>query len=465
MARDVDGPDGSDGRSERARAILDAAQRAATYGDGVRDRDVVPTDEAVAALAGFGERVPEGPMPAADVLATLDRLGSPATMAVNGGRYFGYVTGGTDPAAQAAAILAGAWDQNAALPVMSPVAAHLDALAAAWTCDLLGLAPTAVAAFCGGATVANLTGILAGRDALLARQGWDVDRRGLAGAPALRVVTGAEAHSSVFKALRMAGIGRDAVTTVPTDHCGRLVAAEFPAVDDHTLVVLQAGNVNTGHSDPFAEVVGRARRAGAWVHVDGAFGLWAAVAPARRHLVAGVEGADSWATDAHKWLNVAYDSGIAVCARGEDLARAFATEAAYLASGAGRAPMHLSVQMSQRARAVEAWAVYASRGRQGLAEVVEAGCRHAARLAERLAAGGAEVLAPVVLNQALVSFGDDATTDATIAALQRAGTLWAGATTWHGRRALRLSVSDESTTDADVERAADAILACRAAVA
>jgi glutamate/tyrosine decarboxylase-like PLP-dependent enzyme len=443
---------------ERAGIVIDAAQRAARYVAGARARQVVPSPEALAALGGFGTALPDGPVPAAEVLDTLDRLGSPATVVSNGGRYFGFVTGGTDPAAEGAAILAGAWDQNAALPVMSPIAAHLDALAAGWVCDLLGLPASGEAGFCAGASVANLTGILAGRDALLDRLGWDVARRGLAGGPALRVVTGAEAHSSVHKALRMAGIGLDAVEAVPTDECGRVVAGAFPAVDDRTLVVLQAGNVNTGHSDPFAELIGPARRQGAWVHVDGAFGLWAAAAPARRHLVAGVEQADSWATDAHKWLNVGYDSGIAICARGDDLRRSFATDAAYLAFDGPRAPMHLSVQMSQRARGIEAWAVLASRGRRGLADLVEGCCRRATRLADQLAAGGAEVLAPVVLNQALVAFGDDAVTDATVAALQAGGTAWAGGTVWQGRHALRLSVSDEATTDDDIDRTAAAVL-------
>ena len=445
---------------ERADLLLDAARRAARYVANAGERSVVPTEEAVAALAGLGPDLLDGPVPPAEVLDRLDRLGSPATVVTNQGRYLGFVTGGTDPAGHAAATLAGAWDQNAALPVMSPVAAHLDRLAARWTCELLGLPAGAVAAFCAGATVANLTGILAGRDALLHRLGWDVAERGLAGGPPLRVVTGAEAHTSVLKALRMAGIGRAAVTFVPTDGCGRVRPAAFPAVDDRTLVVLQAGNVDTGHSDPFAELLGRVREAGAWAHVDGAFGLWAAAAPDRRQLVAGVEEADSWATDGHKWLNAGYDSGIAVCARGEDLTRAFATDAAYLPSEDDRAPMHLSVQMSQRARGVEVWAVYASRGRRGIADLVEGCCRHAARLAALLADGGAEVLAPVVLNQALVAFGDDATTDAVIAALQVEGTTWAGPTTWHGRRALRLSVSDAATTDDDVDRVAAAVLRC-----
>jgi glutamate/tyrosine decarboxylase-like PLP-dependent enzyme len=450
--------------ADRAGLVLDAARRAARYVTASADRSVAPSPEALAALDGFGAELPEGPVPAAEVLDRLDRLGSPATMVSTQGRYFGFVTGGTDPAAQAAAVLAGAWDQNAGLPVMSPVAAHLDRLAAGWAVDLLGLPASAVAVFCSGATVANLTGILAGRDALLARLGWDVDRRGLAGSPPLRVVTGAEAHTSVLKALRMAGIGRDAVTRVPTDDCGRLRAAQLLDVDDRTLVVLQAGNVDTGHSDPFAEVVGRARDQGAWVHVDGAFGLWAAASPALRHLVAGVEGADSWGTDAHKWLNAPYDSGIAICAQGEDLRRAFSTSAAYLASAGEREPLHLSVQMSQRARGVEAWAVLASRGRRGMAELVERNCRQAARLVRALAAGGAQVLAPVALNQALVHFGDDATTDAVIATLQREGTCWAGATTWHGRRAVRLSVSDAATTDDHIDRAAEAILASWKAV-
>jgi glutamate/tyrosine decarboxylase-like PLP-dependent enzyme len=449
---------------DRADLVLDAARRAARYVVESADRSVAPSPEAVAALDGFGPALPDGPVPAAAVLDQLDRLGSPATVVNTQGRYFGFVTGGTDPAAQAAAILAGAWDQNTGLPVMSPVAAQLDRLAAGWACELLGLPAGAVAAFCSGATVANLTGILAGRDALLARLGWDVDRRGLAGSPPLRVVTGAEAHASALKALRMAGIGRDAVTFVPTDACGRVRADLFPDVDERTLVVLQAGNVDTGHSDPFADIVGRARDQGAWAHVDGAFGLWAAATPALRHLVAGVQDADSWATDAHKWLNAPYDSGIAICARGEDLRRAFGTSAAYLASDGAREPLHLSVQMSQRARGVEAWALFASRGRRGIAELVERNCRQAARLGRALEGGGAELLAPVVLNQALASFGDDATTDAVIAAVQREGTCWAGATTWHGRRAVRLSVSDAATTDEHIDRAAAAILGCWKAV-
>lgn len=445
--------------NERSRLILAAAERAAAYVDDAA-RPVFPSPDAVAALEAFDVPFPDSPSDPLAVLALLDRVGSPAAVGSTHGRYFGFVNGGTDPAAAGAAVLAGAWDNNVALAVMSPVAARLDAVAAGWVVDALGLPANAVASFCGGATVANLTGAIAGRDALLGRLGWDVGARGLAGAPPLRVVASGEVHVSMLKALRMAGIGRDAITFVPTDSCGRIDPQSFPKVDAQTLVLLQAGNVNTGHSDPFAELIPRAHDGGGWVHVDGAFGLWAAASPARRALVSGVEGADSWATDAHKWLNAPYDSGIAICADGAHLRQSFAIDAAYLPADAERAPMHLGVQMSQRARGVETWAVLASRGRAGLAALIDQTCDHAALLAGLLAEAGAEVLAPVVLNQALVAFGSDTVTDAVIAAVQAEGTCWVGGTTWQGRRAMRLSVSDIATTADDIAVSAKAILRC-----
>jgi glutamate/tyrosine decarboxylase-like PLP-dependent enzyme len=440
--------------------ILDAAARASRYAATLRDRPVAAPAGAVAGLSGFARELQDEPIGAAQVLAELDRLGSPATMGATSGRYFGFVTGGTDPAARAAAILAGAWDQNVALPVMSPTAAHLDELAASWVVDLLGLPATAVASFCAGASIANLTGILAGRDALLSRLGWDTGERGLAGAPPLRVITSAETHVSVLKALRAAGIGRDAVEFAPVDEAGRIITGSFPPADDHTLVLLQAGNVNTGHSDPFAELIPAARAAGAWVHVDGAFGLWLRAAPGRAHLVDGAALADSWATDAHKWLNAPYDAGIAICADGADLRRALAADAAYLPSGDDRVLMNLGLQMSQRARGVETWALLRSQGRTGIANLVERCCDLAARFARLLAEQGAQILAPVVSNQALVAFGDDATTTAVIDAVQAEGTCWAGGTLWQGRRAMRISVSDQATTAAHIDRSAAAVLRC-----
>ncbi|MEM9133541.1 MAG: pyridoxal-dependent decarboxylase [Actinomycetota bacterium] len=454
---------------DQARLALDAATRAARYldpdhpvdgDDGTTRAGAPPAFPSAEALAGLDQlpaELADEPVDPAAVLALLDTHGSPATARTNGGRYFGFVNGGTDPAGLGAAVLAAAWDQNAALPVMSPVAGHLDAVAARWITELLGL-EGAEAAFCAGASVANLTAVCAARDALLERAGWSVADDGLVGAPPLHLVATAEVHVSVLKALRVAGLGTAGIVSVPTDGCGRLIATELPPLGPRSLVLTQAGNVNTGHSDPFEPIIAAAREAGAWVHVDGAFGLWAAAAPERRHLVAGVEGADSWATDGHKWLNTPYDCGIALCARSDDLRRSMATDAAYLAHDGARAAMHLGVQMSQRARGVETWAVLASRGRRGIADLVETTCRRATDLAERLDAAGVEILAPVVLNQALAHLDDDATTDAVLAAVQADGTIWAGGTTWQGRRAIRLSVSDGATTEADIAVAADTIV-------
>jgi glutamate/tyrosine decarboxylase-like PLP-dependent enzyme len=450
----------TDRQAAKAQLVLDAAERAAAYHVASRHRGVYPATEAVAGLAAFPCELADDPVPAGEVLAMLDELGSPATVVTTAGRYFGYVNGGTDPAAEAAAVLTGAWDQNVALPAMSPVAALLDEVAARWSCQLLGIPDTAVAAFCSGASIANLTGILAARDELLRRRGWSVEQRGLSGAPALRVVASAEIHSSVTKALRAAGFGADAVTPARTDECGRVLVEEFPAVDDRTLVLLQAGNVNTGHSDPFGEIVPMVRSQGGWVHVDGAFGLWANASAAQRHLVEGVELADSWATDAHKWLNVPYDCGFAICRDPAHLRRAMAFDAAYFATDAERATAHLGLQMSQRARGVEVWALLRSLGRRGVADLVDRLCGHVARMAEALDAAGAHVLVPTALNQVLVRFDDDETTDAVIAAVQADGTCWAGGTTWHGLRAMRISVCDAATTSDDIDVSARAILRC-----
>lgn len=444
----------------KAELILDAANRAAAYVSSVRERDVFPTAEALRGLDRLPRELGETGLGASKVLALLDDLGSPATVASTGGRYFGFVTGGTEPAAAAASVLLGAWDQNVALPAMSPAAARLDETAARWCLRLLGLPETAVAAFCSGASIANLTCVLAARDALLHRAGWSVEERGLAGAPPLRVVASAEIHASMRKALRAAGIGTGQVEWAPVDECGRVRSDRFPAVDGLTLVLLQAGNVNTGHSDPFGEILPAVREAGGWAHVDGAFGLWAAASEARRHLVEGVALADSWATDAHKWLNAPYDSGIAICRDPADLRRAMVFNAAYLDDEAGRASGHLGLQMSQRARGAEVWAVLAALGRRGVADLVDRYCGLAGQMARRLEAAGAVVLVPQALNQVLVRFDDDATTEAVIAAVQAEGTCWAGGTVWQGRRAMRVSVCDASTTAEDIAVSAAAIVRC-----
>ncbi|HET7034133.1 MAG TPA: pyridoxal-dependent decarboxylase, partial [Thermomicrobiaceae bacterium] len=334
--------------------LLDSTlRRALRYLDALAERPVAPAPAALDRLVGLGGPLPEQPVDPADVLALLDELGSPATVASAGPRYFGFVTGGSLPAALAANWLAGAWDQNVGLSVMSPAAVTLEAIALDWLLDVLQLPPGAAGAFVTGATMANFTCLAAARHAALQRAGWNVEARGLFGAPPITVVAGAEAHVSLLKALALLGLGRERVVAVTTDDQGRLRADSLPEISAPAIVCLQAGNVNTGAFDPAAEVCPWAHELGAWVHIDGAFGLWAAAAPALAGLVAGVSQADSWATDAHKWLNVPYDSGLAFVRDPAALRAAMAASAAYLPEGEFREPMWYTPESSRRARGAE----------------------------------------------------------------------------------------------------------------
>ena len=413
-----------------------------------------------------------GPLPehGEDPVAVVEALAAaaePGLVASSGPRYFGFVTGGALPAAVGADWLTSAWDQNTCLHVMSPAAATAEETVAAWVKELLGLPAGAGAGLVTGAQMANATALAAARSAVLARAGWDVEARGLTGAPAIRLIASAESHATIFNALRLLGLGRDTAVRVPTDEQGRMRAGELPAAlaagDGPAIVCAQAGNVNTGAFDPLGEIVAACRAAGAWCHVDGAFGLWAAAAPGRAHLTAGAAGADSWAVDAHKWLNVPYESALAIVADPAPLNAAMALTAAYLTTaGAGeRNGADWAPEASRRARAFPLYAALRQLGRSGLAELVERDCALAARIAERLAREpGIAVLNDVVLNQALVRFGDDdAATDAVIARVQRDGTCWLGGTVWHGMAAMRVSVSSWRTTEADADRSADAIAA------
>lgn len=438
--------------------LYDAAERASRYLDGLATRPVGPTPAALARLQALDVPLQSEPLDPRAVLAELDEIGSPATVASAGGRYFGFVTGGALPAALAAQWLAGAWDQNAMRAVTSPVAAWLEAVGRRWLVDLFGLPADAGVGFVTGATMANLTALAAARQALLARAGWDVEAQGLFGAPPLTVVVSEEVHVSVLKALGLLGLGRERVIRVPVDAQGRLRAAALPALSAPTVVCLQAGNVNTGAFDPIDAVCDVAQAAGAWVHIDGAFGLWAAACPAYRALTRGLARADSWATDAHKWLNVPYDSGLALVREPAPLYAAMAARAAYLPDGAQPEPSHATPELSRRARGVEIWAALRSLGRAGLAELIDRNCRFTRRLAEGLRAAGYAVLNEVVLNQALVSFGDAARTQWIVERIQAEGSCWCGGTVWRGRTAMRLSVSSWATTEADVERSLQAIL-------
>ncbi|MCC7360496.1 MAG: aspartate aminotransferase family protein [Anaerolineales bacterium] len=433
--------------------LREAAGRAERYLAGLEARAVFPTAAALAGLSAFDEPLPATPQDARATLALLDEAGSPATVASAGQRYFGFVTGGSLPVTVAANWLATAWDQNGGPALGSPVAAKLEQVALGWLVQALGLPAEAGGGFVTGATMANFAGLAAARHALLRRKGWDVEAQGLFGAPPLTVVVGEEVHVSLLKALGLLGLGRERVVRAPVDGEGRMRAEALPALTDTTVVCIQAGNVNNGAFDPAEAIIARARAAGAWVHVDGAFGLWAAAAPGRAHLMAGYAEADSWATDAHKWLNVPYDSGLAFTRRAADLRGAMShNQAAYLLAGDERVPMEYTPEMSRRARGIEVWAALRTLGRDGLAEMIERCCQLAARLAEGLRAAGFEVLNEVALNQVLVSFGEAEDTRRVMRELQMEGTGWAGTTVWHGRTAMRISVSSWATTEADAEQ-------------
>jgi glutamate/tyrosine decarboxylase-like PLP-dependent enzyme len=439
--------------------LLDgAAARAQRYLSAKNERCVSPSADALARLEHLGGALPEGSSDPAEVLALLDEVGSPATVATTGGRYFGFVIGGAVPAALAANWLAGAWDQNAAFRVMSPVAARIEEIVSAWIVDLLGLPASCGAGFVTGTTMANFSALAAARTALLKRAGWNVEEDGLFGAPPITVVVGEEVHVSALKPLALLGLGRSRVIAVPADGQGRMRADALPRLDARTIVCLQAGNVNTGAFDPAKEIGGRAREAGAWVHVDGAFGLWAAVSPRYAHLADGFWLADSWAIDCHKWLNVPYDSGIAFVREAQHLRAAMALSAAYLQASEKREPCQYTPEASRRARGIELWAALRSLGRDGLRDLIERNCRFAQMFAKRFREAGFEVLNEVVLNQVLVSFGSPEVTRRVIADVQQEGTCWCGGTEWHGRTAMRISVSSWATTEEDVDRSAAAIL-------
>jgi glutamate/tyrosine decarboxylase-like PLP-dependent enzyme len=441
-------------------AILEeAALRARRYLETLNTRSVAPSAGALEALSKLDEPLPERGVGPADTFALLDHVVSPATMAMAGRRFFGFVIGGSLPVTLAANWLAGAWDQNAALYEVTPGVSRVEEVALRWLVELFELPPSTAAGFVTGATMANFTALAAARHAVLANAGWNVEADGLFGSPPITVVTGEEAHPTLLKSLGMLGLGRSRVVRVPVDGQGRMRADALPKIKGPTILCLQAGNVNTGAFDPFEPLIEEAHAGGAWVHVDGAFGLWAKAAPSLKQLAHGLELADSWATDAHKWLNVPYDSGLAFSRDAHSLSAAMAVTAEYLPSQSPhRNPCDFTPELSRRARGVEVWAAMRSLGKAGMADLFERNCRQAARFADGLRAAGHTILNEVVLNQVLVAFGDAERTRNAIAALQREGTCWCGATVWHGRTAMRISVSSWATTDADVERSIDAML-------
>ncbi|MDE2461156.1 MAG: aspartate aminotransferase family protein [Gammaproteobacteria bacterium] len=434
------------------RILEDAAQRAITYLEKLGARSVTPLPGSVVKLPALDQPLPEQPNPPETTLKLLDETCSGATMVMAGPRFFGFVIGGSLPAALAANWLASAWDQNSVLYNATPGTAYIEQVALRWLLELFGLSPRFEGAFVTGATVANFSALAAARHVVLERVGWNVEADGLIGAPPVTVIVGGEAHPSLIKALGLLGFGRNRLLKVPVDSQGRMRADALPRLSGPTIVCTQAGNVNTGAFDPIGEVCGIAHRSGAWVHVDGAFGLWAMAVPSLAGVADGMADADSWATDFHKWLNVPYDSGLALVRNADALRAAMAVTAEYLPTVTPyRNPSDYVPELSRRARGVEVWAALHSLGREGVVELIERNCRQARRFAEGLKVAGYEILSDVVLNQVLVSFGDPAMTNRVIAEIQKDGTCWCGGTVWQGKTAMRISVSSWATTDEDVE--------------
>ena len=439
------------------------AEHAGDFAETLETRPIRAEADVSELTAALGGPLPEDPLDPRSVLAGLVEAAEPGLIATPSGRFFGFVIGGGVPAAVAADMLASVWDQNAGLYVGGPAASVVEEVCRGWLAELLGLPSHVSVGFVTGAQMAHVTALAAARHHVLVEAGWDVAADGLAGAPPIRVVVGAKRHVTVDRALRLLSIGASSLEVVPADDQGRMLVDELPDLGGGpTIVCGQAGEVNTGASDELEAIADAAAEADAWFHVDGAFGLWAAVSPRLRHLVRGAERADSWATDTHKWLNVPYDSGLAFCARPEAHRAAMAVTASYLVQAEDRRErdeIDWTPESSRRARGFAVYAALRSLGRSGVVDLVERSCAHARRFAELLEAGGASILNDVVLNQVLLRFGDGERTREVIERVQHDGTCWLGGTEWRGEHAMRISVSNWRTTEEDVERSAAAILA------
>jgi glutamate/tyrosine decarboxylase-like PLP-dependent enzyme len=426
--------------------------------ESLNGRRVYPDEKSLQLLKIFSEELPLNPSDPEGVIALLHKYGSSSAVASAGRRYFGFVIGGSLPASLAANWISSAWDQNAGLGVTSPVNAVIETITSKWLTEILPVAPNATAGFVTGVTMANFCGLAAARHHILNNLGWDVEANGLFNAPPINVVVGEEAHGSLLKALSLVGFGYNRVTKVAVDRQGRMITSELPNVDKNTIVCLQAGNVNTGSFDPAEEIIPIAKNRGAWVHVDGAFGLWAGASKKYSHLTRGIEDADSWATDAHKWLNVPYDSGIVFVKDAETLRAAMSMTGNYLDQSGERVPYQYTPELSRRARAIEIWAGMRSLGRNGISQLIEQTCSHATKFAQELHKAGYEILNDVVINQVLVSFGDDLLTRKIVEEIQKDGTCWMGLTNFQGKTAMRISVSSWATTDEDVDKSLSAII-------
>ncbi|MFL6721021.1 MAG: pyridoxal phosphate-dependent decarboxylase family protein [Sphingomonas sp.] len=436
---------------------LDAArEHSLAFVDEALGRRAYPSAAGIEGLAGFDGPLAEQGTDAREIIEQLSRHGAPGVVSSLGGRYFGLVVGGVLPAAMAARWVADAWNQNTALYRLSPVGSKLETICERWLKTLFKLPGDTVAGFVSGSSVAILAGLAAGRERIFRNRGWDINAKGLRGAPPIRVVAGRHAHSTIVKGIAILGLGVDNVEWVDVDEQGRILADKVPPLDDSTILILQAGNVNSGSFDPFDSLCGRANAAGSWVHIDGAFGLWAAASAKLSHLAAGIERAHSWSVDGHKTLNTPLDCGILLCRDRDALVTALQMSGSYIVYSEERDGMIYTPEMSRRARAVELWAALKSLGRRGVEQLVDQLHERASQIAAELEGFGFELLNDVVFNQVLVGCGDDALTDATIEQIQNSGECWVGGTQWGDRRAIRISVCSWATTPADIERSARA---------
>jgi len=448
--------------NKKERKLLEKAFRdSCNYRDSLNNRRVFPDTHMLNDMKRLDFALPEKPNDPEKILDLLSSAGSQGTNAVAGPRYFGFVIGGSTPVTLAANWLSGAWDQNCGMDTTSPVAAFVEEISLRWLLQLFGFPATCGGAFVTGATLAGFTCLAAARSHLLSRQGWNVEKQGLFGAPTINVIVSEEAHMTILKAFSMLGMGSERVTKVPTDNMGRMLIDKIPKPKGPTIICVQAGDVNSGCFDPIDEIIKKSKSDDVWIHVDGAFGLWVLVSSRYKHLGQGIEKADSWSVDAHKWLNVPYDSGIALVKDAEALRSAMSISASYITSTPGkRQPIEYTPELSRRARGVEIWTAIASLGRKGIAEIVERTCAHAQNAAKRLTDAGYEILNDVVINQVLVSFGSTEKTEKVIKAIQEDGTCWCGGTKWKGRTAMRISICSWATTDEDMDKSLDAIIRC-----
>jgi len=437
----------------KEKKIFDLARNYAfSYADNIDKMDVFPSDENLKNLEIFGEAIPDDSASAKSIISQLNKFGSPATTAQTGGRYFGFVNGGVLPISVATKWLADFWDQNGGMFLTSPINAKLEMICEQWLKELFNLPKETVAGFVSGTSTANFSGIVAARYRLLKNQGWDVNIKGLNGAPKIRIIAHQQAHSSITKALALAGFGKENVEWVESDDQGRMILDKLPKLDSTCLVFLQAGNVNTGSYDHFSEICKKTNNAGAWVHIDGAFGLWASASKSLSHLTEGMELASSWATDGHKTLNTPYDSAVILCKDSEALISALQATGEYITYSKQKDPMLCTPEMSKRSRAIEMWAAIKYLGKKGIDEMVTGFHLRAKQLENGLRSNSFTIINEVVFNQVLVSCGNPELTKSTLLNLQRSGEIWCSGSTWKGEPVIRISICSWATTKEDIDR-------------